>query len=275
MRTKATDVEFRGSNLSLGADSLETVSSTSLSTLATEVQTLRDHATALDARVDMAIIHNTGDTGNVPQTGTLSYEVPGKDSTDPVAVQQQLGTTIGQFGGEIASSGHKRNDPRIAVLESYMGKWNANQTVMGSMYDELGEEGTLALTTTVGLHTGVRPGSSDEQVATAKKTLELLKAGLNTATSGWSDEKAEKFGKNLIDVAVNGVSSNSRYAKVSSGGPLTEALAFLVYNNSEASGSFIYGAATPSRLPRAEGRRRRKEESVRIDRHFEIPSPSL
>lgn len=243
LRSAAVTIENKGNDLSVKGSVLETVSTSALSALSTEVQSLRDHSTALDARVDLAILYNTGDSGNVPQTGTLAYEVAGEDTTNPVAVQQQLGTAIGEFGEKIGSEDYKENDPRIQVLNSYMKTWFGNQTVMGSMYDRLGEEGTLALITSVGDHVGIRNRSSQEQAELAKSTLQLLKGGLATATNGWPDAKAEKFGKGLVDAAVNGIPHDSPYSDKFGMTSMAEALAFIAYNNPAASASFMYGAA--------------------------------
>ncbi|MCR2053709.1 hypothetical protein NSA19_12850 [Actinomyces bowdenii] len=241
MRTLATRVEGKKDTLYSRAMSLDTVGTSSLSTVAEDVQSLKDHATALDARVDLAILHNSGDGKNVPETGTISYTVEGEDSAEPEDVERELGVAIADLGDDIATSDYQEGDPRVELLRSKMQTWNANANVMGATFDSWGPEGTLAVTTAVGDHLGFVYDASEEQTEIAQKTLELVKSGLGTATQEWSDAKAEQFGRDMVDTAVRGYSSpeyQRRFGVV----PPRDAMAYIAYENTSASGAFVLGA---------------------------------
>ncbi|MBF0695806.1 hypothetical protein [Actinomyces bowdenii] len=242
MRTLATQVEGKKDTLYSRGSSLDTVGTDSLSTVADDVQSLKDHATALDARVDLAILHNSGDGKNVPETGNISYTVEGEDSAKPEDVERELGVAIAGLGEDIATSEYQEGDPRVELLRSKMQTWNANTNVMGATFDSWGPEGTLAVTTAVGDHVGYAYRASEEQSEIAQKTLNLLKSGMNTATSGWADSKAEKFGRDMIDVSVTGWSSGSPYDQRFGLYLPREAMAFLTHRNIGASDAFILGA---------------------------------
>lgn len=199
------------------------------------VEDLRNKSKTLDAKVDLAILINSGDTGNVPESGTLSYDIDGADPTDLEGMEYAMGRAMAAVGKDIATSENEVDPARIELMKTYLEKWGSNENTACMMYSQLGAEGTLALTDTIGAH--ATTGSADDRT-TAQETLALLKSSLTVATNGWTPQKANEFGAELVEA--------SRYPDPNSGYPTktrTESLQWLLYNNTGVSDEFILGAA--------------------------------
>lgn len=203
------------------------------------VEDLRNKSKTLDAKVDLAILINSGDTGNVPESGSISYEVSGNDPTDLEGMQTAIGEAMADMGQDMASiDGGAEDDPRIALMKTYLEKWGSNENTAGAMHSQLGPEGTLALTEYIGDHVA----AGGKQQENAKSVLELLKSSLNTATQGWSPEKAEEFGKELVRSARY-PTSDPNSAPIYPRRTHTDGLQWLLYNNDDASDPFMRGVA--------------------------------
>ncbi|MDO5064130.1 MAG: hypothetical protein Q4E00_03965 [Actinomyces bowdenii] len=203
------------------------------------MEDLRNKSKTLDAKVDLAILINSGDTGNVPESGSISYEVSGNDPTDLEGMQTAIGEAMADMGQDMASiNGGAEDDPRIALMKTYLEKWGSNENTAGAMHSQLGPEGTLALTEYIGDHVA----AGGKQQENAKAVLELLKSSLNTATNGWSPEKAEEFGEELVRSARYPTSDPNSVA-VYPRRTHTDGLQWLLYNNDDASDPFMRGVA--------------------------------
>lgn len=233
LSSSATTIEEKYNTLVNSANAVY-VPTESLASVPGYVEDLREKSKTLDAKVDLAILINSGDTGNVPQSGTLSYEVDGADPTDLVGMEYAMGRAMAAVGRDIAMS-ENSDEPRIELMKTYLEKWGANENTACMMYSKLGAEGTLALTDAIGAH--VVTGSEDGRV-TAQETLALLKSSLAIATNGWTPQAAEEFGAELVEA--------SRYPNPDSGYPIktrTESMQWLLYNNDGVSDEFILGVA--------------------------------
>ncbi|BDA64471.1 hypothetical protein [Actinomyces capricornis] len=203
------------------------------------VEDLRNKSKTLDAKVDLAILINSGDTGNVPESGSISYEVSGNDPTDLEGMQTAIGEAMADMGQDMASiDGGAEDDPRIALMKTYLEKWGSNENTAGAMHSQLGPEGTLALTEYIGAHVA----TDSKQKENAKSVLELLKSSLNTATNGWSPEKAEEFGEELVRSARY-PTSDPNSVPIYPRRTHTDGLQWLLYNNDDASDPFMRGVA--------------------------------
>ncbi|MCR2051322.1 hypothetical protein NSA19_00330 [Actinomyces bowdenii] len=199
------------------------------------VEDLRNKSKTLDAKVDLAILINSGDTGNVPESGTLSYDIDGADPTDLEGMEYAMGRAMAAVGKDIATSENEVDPARIELMKTYLEKWGSNENTACMMYSQLGAEGTLALTDTIGAH--ATTGSADDRT-TAQETLALLKSSLTVATNGWTPQKANEFGAELVE-ASRSPDPNSGYPTKTR----TESLQWLLYNNTGVSDEFILGAA--------------------------------
>ncbi len=98
------------------------------------VEDLRNKSKTLDAKVDLAILVNSGDTGNVPESGSISYEVSGNEPTDLEGMQTAIGEAMADMGQDMASiNGGAEDDPRIALMKTYLEKWGSNENTAGAM----------------------------------------------------------------------------------------------------------------------------------------------
>ena len=112
LSSSATTIEEKYNTLVNSANAVY-VPTESLASVPGYVEDLRDKSKTLDAKVDLAILINSGDTGNVPQSGTLSYEVDGADPTDLVGMEYAIGRAMADMGQEMA--------PHLEhILETYL-----------------------------------------------------------------------------------------------------------------------------------------------------------
>lgn len=236
----ATTVDEKYNSLSSAGSTLR-LSTQALKDVPGYVQDLRDESTYIDGKVDWIVLVSSGDSGNVPDSGDVSYDVPGDEPDTIEEVETEIGKAMGDLGSDIASSDHEEGDPRIPALETYLEKWGDRGRVATAMYDRLGHEGTLALTEAVGNHAGLAYRAGEEESESARKTLELIKSSLHVASNTWPSDKARDFGAGLVDAARN-PDLQSPYA-ANSAGVRTEALTWLLYDAGGASGSFLLGAA--------------------------------
>ena len=230
LRNIAMISEVRCEELVSRGGSLETVSTSALSGVAPCVEKLKDQATSLDARVDTAILINSGDGKNVPQTGVITYQIDGNDSTEPKEVKRQLGLAIASLGSDVSLHDlGQGGGERIKLFRSQLVNWSNDSSVMGTLFDTLNPEGSLRIMSILGKRASSTFDSSKEEHEDSRTVLNLMKLGLGNATKEWSPEKAEKFGQDMVSAATRRVDG-----KVDDG--MYEAMAFLAYKNTNASG---------------------------------------
>lgn len=248
LSSTATTVESKYNSLSSAGSALG-LSTQPLADVPGYVQDLRDQSTYIDGKVDWIILISSGGSGSFPDSGEVSYDVPGGEPDTLEEVETALGEVMAGLGSDLATSDHKKGDPRLSVLKTYLEKWGGRDRVVTTMYDQLGPEGALALTESVGNHVGLAyqasddesDDESDEESESAQNTLELIKSSLYRASNAWPDDKAHEFGAGLVEAARrpdlkspysdNGISVR------------TESLTWLLYDAGDASGSFVLGAA--------------------------------
>ena len=233
----ATGVEGEYTNLS-SEGSYHYVSTEALVEVPNYVQTMRDMSKFLDGKVDLAILINSNSGNSFQDSGTITYEVDA-EATTLDAVESELGEALAKNAEEFVSSDFQEDDPRLAAIQRYMAKYAPNDDVMENFYDTLTPEGTLALVNAVGEHMGATHNVSEEERNRARLALLLLKRGLAVASEAWPEDKAQKFGANLVDSAPS-LSAEPKYYKRGNG---IEALAWLMYDNADLSDSFVLGAA--------------------------------
>ncbi|MBF0696662.1 hypothetical protein [Actinomyces bowdenii] len=226
--------------------SLETVSTSALSGVAPCVEELKDQATSLDARVDTAILINSGDGKNVPQTGVITYRIDGNDSKEPKEVKHQLGLAMASLGSDISLHDlGQGGGERIKLFRSQLANWSNDSSVMGTLFDTLNPEGSLRIMSILGKRASSAFDSSEEEREESRSALNFMNIGLGKATQGWSEGKAEQFGQDMISASMR-----------TTGGfrdsGLHEAMAFVAHKNSTVSSAFISGALNRLREIEAE-----------------------
>lgn len=242
LKTTATSVEDRYNDLYSTAKTLD-LPRTRLLGLPGYVESLRDEASFLSAKADWLEIVNTGDDGTAP-TGTVTYEIPSglKDPTNLASMEHWLGQAIADTAEDLTASDYKENDPRMEALHRQMERWKDDENVMSSMYTDLGPEGVLALTRAVGVHAYLAPNqASEEETETAKTLLTDIKGGLAAATNSWPSSQAQEFGRRLVNSAREHYQNED--SDIFGSTSQTDALNWLLYNNTDASNAFILGVA--------------------------------
>jgi|GEM_PF-1822303 len=119
------------------------LSTSALKALSDPLVTIALSAKDLDARVDLAVLYNTGDDGRVPTGAVLSFDLPGEDTA--ANVRQLLGSKIADGLSDVYDGGAVRNKDvqRLDNLIGLMEKYTDDEGVMPAMFDRLGPEGTL------------------------------------------------------------------------------------------------------------------------------------
>lgn len=205
-------------------------------TSAPALQKLGDHTTAvteaaddLQARLDLAILVNTGDDGKLPDSGTLTYELSGSsDSVD--AVMEQLGVELAEVGRNV----HPWLPDEYGDYADLMERYTNDGTVMSAMYQELGPQGTLAL---------IAQFAEDDEgygidPADQERLLSAMQDGLETA-SNESGFPSDEFADGLVDAATQHPSDPDAPVNVAA---FPGALSYLLYD-SHYSDEFLTSAA--------------------------------
>lgn len=104
---------------------------------------LGEAAVELDARVDLAIALNTGDSGRVPGGGVLTYEAGSDDSYR--AVRQRLGEVLASGVLDLRSAGNHGRDgvERFAFYTDLLERYGDDQVVVDAFVGALGPDGVV------------------------------------------------------------------------------------------------------------------------------------
>jgi len=194
--------------------------------LSTHLTALSDQWKDLQARIDLAVLVNTGDDGHVP-SGVLQYTLPGSDESLE-AVKQALGKELAEY----SRTDRARTDTDgQKVLDGLLDRYDDDQLIMSAFLDDLGPNGLFDLMTETAGYMGV-----DERDLRLS-ILEHLKHGLGTADAGWPPSRSSAYAKSLVDAATDpGDDYNDKWSDYSS------ALSFLLYDSSY-SDAFLTAAA--------------------------------
>lgn len=123
------------------------VSTTALKGLSDPLVLISQSAKDLETRVELALLYNTGDHGNVPTGGVLTYELSG-NSDSMAAVRRQLGVELAQNLREIRPYGQYLNREDVENFDFYAGlmeKYSQDPDVMTGLFEELGPEGAVTV----------------------------------------------------------------------------------------------------------------------------------
>ncbi len=225
---------------SMRADASQlSLSAASLNAVPDHVQDLRDESDFASAKADWIVLINSGDSGTTQDTGEISVEVPGEEPSTLMQLEFALGVAIADLGTSIASSDHEEGDPRIGALNDYLIRWGDNATVTTALFNNLGPDGTLAVTQAIGDHVGFTYRADEEESRTAQTTLRNFKSALEKATQAWTPTHARTFGQDLVTASEH-PDPDSDYYEL---GTRTESLAWLLYDADNASDAFTQGAA--------------------------------
>ncbi|WP_315094823.1 DUF6571 family protein [uncultured Cellulomonas sp.] len=194
--------------------------------LSTHLVAVSDRWQDLQARIDLAVLVNTGDDGNVP-SGVLEYTLPGStESLD--SVKQALGEELAEY----SATEHARSDTDgQKTLDGLLARYVDDQLVMGSFFDEVGPEGLFDLMSETAGHMGV------DETELRLSILDHLKEGLHTADEGWTPTKSRTYAESLVDAAAHPGDEFREYWS-----DYSSALSFLLYD-SDYSDEFLTSAA--------------------------------
>lgn len=169
-------------------------SASSLTGMYEHIDVVSEAAADLEARIELAILVNS-DGGELSLDSPLTYEIPtGRADTGDLA-RQMLGEEIANLGDAIVEG--DAEDWQVELLAGQVEQWGDNEDVMTAMFESLGPDGTIYLTSEMGLYTYT--GGDYE---TAQKVVDELRNGLETASDAWDDTYAEQFGRDMVDAAV-------------------------------------------------------------------------
>ncbi|WP_152605587.1 DUF6571 family protein [Cellulomonas carbonis] len=98
-------------------------------------------ANELETRVELAIVYNTGDGGNVPAGGVLTYELTGEDTLANVKAQLGVQIARGIEGLDPGNRTPSREDvERFEHYTTLMAKYADDPAVTDGLFGELGPE---------------------------------------------------------------------------------------------------------------------------------------
>lgn len=204
-------------------------STPSLSNLGTHTQALRTAASDLQVRIDLAILYNTGADGPPSFDSPLSYPLGPGQSDSAATARYMLGQEIAELAQSMYTDGAE--DWQVELFNEQMERWVDDDHVMASTFSTLGPDGTIYVTTSMGNYAYV-----GGDVEAAQRATSLLQEGLETASKAWTENYAERFGRGLVDAAVN--PDTDKFG----GYGTTEALSLLMYE-SNYSGAFLTAVA--------------------------------
>ncbi|MDT0166772.1 hypothetical protein Q9R32_14555 [Actinotalea sp. AC32] len=101
-------------------------------------------ANELETRVELAIVYNTGDGGNVPAGGVLTYELTGEDTLANVKAQLGVQIARGIEGLDPGNRTPSREDVvRFEHYTTLMAKYADDAAVTDGLFGELGPAGAV------------------------------------------------------------------------------------------------------------------------------------
>lgn len=180
----------------------------------------------LQARIDLAILVNTGDDGHVP-SGVVTYTLPGTDESIE-AVKQALGEELAR----LASSEHSTEGrDGLKNLDDQLARYEDDAAVMSAFFDELGPAGLF----------DVMADTADqfmaEDLELRQSILDHIKAGLHTADASWPPSRSQAYADALVNAATVPPDEYSEHWS-----EYSSALSFLLYDSSY-SDAFLTAAA--------------------------------
>lgn len=162
--------------------------------LTTHLPALAQLARDLEARVDLAILVNTGDDGRAP-SGMVSYTLPGGVES-MAAVKQALGEQLAALAG----TEHAQTTPEgMAALDERLARYVDDPEVMSAFYRALPPAGLLDLMSEAA---DVYYGNNDISIDLRTSLLEHLKAGLHTADASWTGPESSAYAAALVGAAT-------------------------------------------------------------------------
>lgn len=205
-------------------------SAPSLSGLYEHTGAISDAVSDLQARIDLAILVNTGDDGQVPDDGVLTYEV----SSDSISMVKF------EIGRELADATDPPlmvYDPEaLAAYQETFARYTDDDTVMTAFYSGIEPEGLLIFMSEVARRDVNNYGVDLEL---QQRMLDSLQDGLETASDAWSPGYAERYAEDLVQAATQDPHDGDSHHLVSS---FPGALSHLLYD-SNYSDAFLTSAA--------------------------------
>lgn len=113
----------------------------SLSGVAAMVTRVKDRATELSDRVDLAILVNGGDEGF---SGTVSYDIPYDTGS---STRRMIGEQLAVQFANLPDNPTAEELARLQDLAGILGRHSDDDWVLGNMFEDLGPEGTLSVAT--------------------------------------------------------------------------------------------------------------------------------
>ncbi len=138
INTFASTAETQQSTVSSAA-ALAVTSAPSLSAVAAQVSQAKDAATALGDRVDLAILVNGGDEDF---NGTVSYDIPYDTAS---STRRMIGEQLAVLFADLPDGAGPEELARLHDLAAILGRHSDDDFVLGTMFDDLGPEGTLSV----------------------------------------------------------------------------------------------------------------------------------
>ncbi len=138
INTFASTAETQQSTVSSAA-ALAVTSAPSLSAVAAQVTQAKDAATALGDRVDLAILVNGGDEDF---NGTVSYDIPYDTAS---STRRMIGEQLAVLFADLPDGAGPEELARLHDLAAILGRHSDDDFVLGTMFDDLGPEGTLSV----------------------------------------------------------------------------------------------------------------------------------
>lgn len=201
-------------------------SAPSLLKLGEHTTTVTDAASDLQARVDLAILVNTGDGGQVPDDAVLTYEVRSDD----------VSTVKFEIGRQLADATEPPlmiYDPEVlSAYQETFDRYVDDDTVMTAFYSGIEPEGLLVFMSEVADRSVTNNGVDLEL---QQRMLDSLQDGLETASHAWSDAYARWYAGDLVEAATQ--PPDTAHPGSSAG-----ALSYLLYD-SNYSDAFLSSAA--------------------------------
>jgi len=219
LTTLASTVRGQKSVVLLRAEAALHPVSSQLSGVDAKVGELEAAAEGLQARLDLAIVVNSGDDG-FPTSGVVSYTLPEGASDSVVAVKQLLGEELADATDNPVLT---YDAGLFADFQARFARWTDDTTVMPSFYESVTADGLLTFMS------AVADDTTGEVLALEKRQMMLqdLQTGLETSSTVWSSFEADGYADALVQAGTHTDISGMSYAL---SGSKAAALSYLLYD---------------------------------------------